>query len=58
MDNAEKYLDKHRIKKEGYGFPEYDNLKATLIASMGGTVSFNEEMYLWGKTVMEILNPT
>ncbi len=57
MDNVKDYLKKHRLKKEGYGFEEYDNLKSVLIASLEGTVVYNETMYLWGKPITEILNP-
>ena len=55
MNNVEDYLKAHEIKSKG--FREYDNLKATLIASMSGTTLYNDDMYLYGKRIVEILNP-
>jgi len=58
MNDVNEFLEKHRVKKEkGFSFTEYDNLKATLIASMDGTVLYNDEMFLYGKKITEILRP-
>ena len=55
MNDVNEYLNKHRLPNKYWS--EYDNLKATLIASMNGTTLYKREIYLYGKRIVEILRP-